>query len=107
MVQLLSISTQQRRLLNSDRATVRGRTKRSGSVYGLWMRWKSLSALHKTYVGIGTGMILQVVITAAIYGTSRKLRGHRGNISKPQSQAMCRKGPEWYPRPPPIVPRLT
>ncbi|KUJ11505.1 uncharacterized protein LY89DRAFT_594537 [Mollisia scopiformis] len=97
MVQLLSISTQQRKLLDGDRASIRKRSRNGQGISGLWSRWRALTALQKTYFGIGTGMFLQFVITAAIYGTSAKLQGHWGNIAKPQGQALCRKGPEWIP----------
>jgi hypothetical protein len=40
---------------------------------------------------------LQVAVTAAIYGTNRKLQGHWGKIPYPQGQAACRKGLEWIP----------
>ncbi|CZR60216.1 uncharacterized protein PAC_10112 [Phialocephala subalpina] len=97
MVQLLSISTQQRKLLDGDRFSIWERRLHGYSPRGLLSRWKALTVLQKTYVGIGLGMFLQVVITAAIYGTNRKLQGHWGNIAKPQGQALCRKGPEWVP----------
>lgn len=96
MVQLLSISTQQRRLLDVETASLRNRMRGRSGPRGFWMRWKGLSTLHKTYVGIGIGMILQIVVTAAIYGTSKKLQGNWGKIAKSQGQALCRKGPEWY-----------
>lgn len=95
MVQLLSISTQQRKLLDGDRGWIRERRPHAYNPRGLLWRWRSLTPLQKTYVGIGFGMFLQIVVTTAIYGTNRKLQGHWGKIAKPQGQALCRKGPEW------------
>ncbi len=65
------------------------------SVRGMWNRWRGLSPLKQTYVLIEVGMVLQVGVTAAIYGTNGKLQGHWGNIAKPLGQAECRKGLEW------------
>jgi hypothetical protein len=40
---------------------------------------------------------IQLIATAAIYGTSRKLQGHwPANLSHAKGQALCRKGLEWY-----------
>ncbi|PVH73718.1 integral membrane protein [Cadophora sp. DSE1049] len=97
MVQLLSLSTQQRKLLDSDRASIRERRRPGFSPRQMRSEWRSLTALQKTYFGIGIGMLLQVVVTAAIYGTNRKLQGHWGNIARPRGQALCRKGLEWVP----------
>ncbi|KAE8444112.1 hypothetical protein EG329_000894 [Mollisiaceae sp. DMI_Dod_QoI] len=97
MVQLLSISTQQRKLLEGDRASIRERSQHARGIRGLWSKWKALTALKKTYFGIGIGMFLQVIVTAAIYGTNRKLQGHWGHVAKPLGQSLCRKGPEWIP----------
>lgn len=97
MVQLLSISTQQRRLLDGDRASIGERRLHGYGPRGLLSKWRCLTTLQKTYLGIGIGMLLQVVITAAIYGTNGKLQGHWGKIAKPRGQALCREGPEWIP----------
>jgi hypothetical protein len=59
MVQLLSISTQQRKLLEGDRT--RESSHHQPGVRGLWSRWRSLTALKQTYVFIGIGMLLQVL----------------------------------------------
>ena len=55
-VQLLSISTQQRKLLEGNRLSIR----ESPRARGLWSRWWSLTELRQTYVFIGIGMLLQV-----------------------------------------------
>jgi hypothetical protein len=124
MMQLLDISTRQRKLLEKDRVSIRQLRQNRGGARGLWSKWRALDSLKKTYVFIGIGMLLQVrlifkvllplssrwtrrekptisnslqlVITAAIYGTSEKLQGHWGGLSKPRGQAKCRKGLEWY-----------
>jgi hypothetical protein len=64
-VQLLSISIQQRKLLDGDRMSIRGPPR----VWGLWSRWCSLSALKKTYVFIGIGILLQVASSFPIFMT--------------------------------------
>lgn len=61
-VQLLSISTQQRKLLEGDRVSIR----ESPQARGLWSRWRGLTALKQTYVFIGIGMLLQVSHTPNI-----------------------------------------
>jgi hypothetical protein len=55
-VQLLSISIQQRKLLDGDRISIREPPR----ARGLWSRWKSLTALKQAYVFIGIGMFIQV-----------------------------------------------
>ncbi|PMD42712.1 hypothetical protein L207DRAFT_581365 [Hyaloscypha variabilis F] len=92
-VQLLNISTQQRKLLDGDRVSIQEPPRARGP----WSRRRGLTALKQTYVFIGIGMLLQVVVTAAIYGTNRKLQGHWGKIPFAQGQAACRKGLEWIP----------
>lgn len=64
-VQLLSISIQQRKLLDGDRRSIRGPPR----VWGLRSIWRSLSALKKTYVFIGIGMLLQVASSFPIFMT--------------------------------------
>ena len=74
-VQLLSISTQQRKLLDGERLSIHEpyRCQRS-----LWSRWRSLTALKQTYVFIGIGMLLQV--SHFQYGVHRSLQiSGRGN----------------------------
>jgi hypothetical protein len=46
----------------------------------------------------------QLVVTAAIYGTNRKLQGYWGNIPKPKGQVKCRKGLEWCAQTPIAMP---
>lgn len=61
MTQLLSISTQQRRLLERDELSLRQISRTSGDENrGLWSRWRRLNSLRKTYVFIGIGMLIQV-----------------------------------------------
>jgi hypothetical protein len=60
MMQLLSISTRQRKLLEKDRASVRQLRQSSDGAQSLWSRWRALNSLKKTYIFIGIGMILQV-----------------------------------------------
>lgn len=99
VVQLQSVSDQQQALLNGEHATNHRRNQRHPSgVKGLISRWRALTALHKTYAMIGLGMLAQLVATAAIYGTSKKLQGFwPANLSHAKGQAFCRKGLEWIP----------
>ena len=60
MVQLLSISTQQRKLLDGDRMSIQESPRHQSGLRGLWSRWQSLTELQKTYVYIGIGMLIQV-----------------------------------------------
>jgi hypothetical protein len=60
MVQLLSISTQQRKLLNSDPNPVREVKRYPTNFRELRQRWKTLTTLNKTYVVIGLGILIQV-----------------------------------------------
>jgi hypothetical protein len=60
MVQLLSISNQQRKLLEGDRISIRELPQHPLGIRGLWSRWRSLTALQRSYVLIVIGMLLQV-----------------------------------------------
>jgi hypothetical protein len=62
MMQLLSISTRQRKLLEGDSVSAPQLTQGSGRVRGLWFRWRKLDLLKKTYVLIGIGMLVQVCL---------------------------------------------
>lgn len=59
MVQLLSISVQQRRLLDGERPPS-WKQSYPREFRDFWSRWRSLNALKKTYGLIGIGMLLQV-----------------------------------------------
>jgi hypothetical protein len=59
MVQLLSISEQQRRLLDGERPPA-WKQNHSRTFRDFWLRWRSLNALKQTYMLIGIGMLLQV-----------------------------------------------
>jgi len=59
IVQLLSISTQQRKLLEGER--IRASSQHQSGVCGLWSRWRGLTAVKQTYVFIGVGMLVQVI----------------------------------------------
>lgn len=96
MVQLLSISTQQRKLLQGDRSSTLRPVHPKG-ISGVWSRWRALSPLKQAYVLIGIGMAIQVIITAVLYATNTKLQGQWGNIARPAGHIKCRKGPEWIP----------
>lgn len=96
LAQLHSISEQQQKLLSSASSTF----SRASGTRGLWGRWKDLSQLHKSYVYIGIGMLIQLVITAALYATSPVLQGDwtsYGKVSHAKGQALCRKSVLWIP----------
>lgn len=59
MVQLLSISTQQRKLLDGDRSSTL-HPVHPGGLRGIWSRWRSLNPLKQGYILIGIGMGIQV-----------------------------------------------
>lgn len=61
MVQLLSISTQQRKLLDGDRASILQHAHPAG-LRGIWSRWRALNPLKQAYIFIGVGMVVQVCI---------------------------------------------
>jgi hypothetical protein len=59
-VQLLSISTEQRKLLDGEKRSIQEPQRSQRNMQGLWSRWRGLTALQQTYVFIGIGMLLQV-----------------------------------------------
>ena len=59
-MQLLSISDQQRKLLQGDRSSIRELRRARRGILGVWSRWRALSTLQRTYVCIATGMLFQV-----------------------------------------------
>lgn len=59
MVQLLSISTQQRKLLEGDRSSILQPVHPAG-IKGIWSRWRALTPLKQAYILIGIGMVIQV-----------------------------------------------
>lgn len=95
--QLLSVATQQRRLLEGRGRNMKDPRAKLWNLKGLVARWRAHTPLKRTYVCIGIGMVCQVVVTAAIYGTNKKLQGHWGTLTKAKGQAQCRKGLEWIP----------
>lgn len=96
LVQLHSISDQQKKLLSSAASSTVSMRRSSG----LLGHWKNLPQLKKAYVYIGIGMAVQLIITAVLYATSPTLQGDwssYGNVTHAKGQALCRKSLEWVP----------
>jgi hypothetical protein len=75
VAQLQSVSEQQQRLLDTEQSSDRRRTQRhSSSLRGLVARWQGLTALHKTYVLIGLGMLAQVCSILLSIDTAARLK---------------------------------
>ena len=110
MVQLLSISTQQRKLLNVDRKTLRTLQHPRGH-RGIWSWWRHLTSLKQTYVLIGVGMLLQVGILTHVepcsYSTGgddcgylcdeRQITGSLGKNCLRSWSSKMQKGPRMVP----------
>jgi hypothetical protein len=60
IVQLQSVSEQQQKLLGEEQGMNYRNYRHLSGVKGLISRWRALTALHKTYVMIGLGMLAQV-----------------------------------------------
>lgn len=99
LVQLQSISRHQRRLFSNDDMTHDSATQKKLSVWG-WLRasWQGLTSAQKSYIFIGISLVVQVIVTLAIYLTNPKLQGYWVGVkSYADGQAKCRKGIEWTP----------
>ncbi|KAM0719423.1 hypothetical protein Q7P37_005328 [Cladosporium fusiforme] len=101
ITQLRSISEQQDALLY--RETTQNRTPElapQGRLSGLYRRFCRLTQAQRSYVFIVTGMIIQLIITSAIYATSPTLQGDwssYGELPYNKGQVKCRKTWEWIP----------
>ncbi|KIW71750.1 hypothetical protein PV04_03884 [Phialophora macrospora] len=99
LAQLRSISDQQKDLAfrkheSSDGYSTLSPRRRH------WLRWSSLSGIQRSYVYIGAGMTVQLIITATLYATTPTLQGDwssYGDVSHAKGQALCRKSLEWIP----------
>ncbi|ETI22891.1 hypothetical protein G647_04685 [Cladophialophora carrionii CBS 160.54] len=99
LAQLRSISDQQRDLVYTKHGSFDGQSSLSAA-QRVRYRWSSLSGIQKSYVYVGTGMTVQLIITAALYATTPTLQGDwssYGDVSHAKGQALCRKSPEWIP----------
>lgn len=98
LVQLHSISDQQRKMLKSSSSSASSMMPpRSQS---LWQKWKDLPQLQKSYTYIGIGMLIQVVVTAVVYAATPELQGDWrsfGKVTHAKGQALCRKSVAWVP----------
>ncbi|OQO03527.1 hypothetical protein B0A48_10191 [Cryoendolithus antarcticus] len=99
--QLRSIAERQERLLARHASTDSQSPPRSLSIVGrMWARWKDLSQAHKSYVFIGVGMLVQLIMTAAIYASSPELQGDwssYGDLPFARGQGKCRRSAAWVP----------
>ncbi|KAF2493095.1 hypothetical protein BU16DRAFT_564387 [Lophium mytilinum] len=99
IAQLDSVSHMQQRMLDIEQTPSRfGKRVYPSGVKGLLARWNTLTALRKTYVFIGLGMLVQLIVTSAVYGTSRTLQGHFDpSLTHAQGAGKCRRRLEWIP----------
>ncbi|KAK0262875.1 hypothetical protein B0A54_09009 [Friedmanniomyces endolithicus] len=107
ITQLRSISYRQSRILSRQMSetsfdslpSVKKGSKMS-KVPNVWTRWRSLNDVEKSYVFIGFFMLVQIVMTGALYATSPTLQGDcssYGDIPYAKGQSRCRKSLEWIP----------
>ncbi|KAJ9612644.1 hypothetical protein H2200_004241 [Cladophialophora chaetospira] len=99
LAQLRSISDQQRDLAFSGEKILDGTSKQS-PLRNLWERWTALSGIQRSYVYIGLGMVVQLVITGILYATTPTLQGDwssYGDVSHAKGQKLCRESLEWIP----------
>lgn len=97
VMQLRSISLQQTKLLSrqSSASTIQDiqLRKRLGRY-----SWRDLTEAQKGYVFIGLGLLIQLIITSAMYATSPVLQGDWssfGPIPFNKGQGKCRRSVEW------------
>ena len=99
LAQLRSISDQQRDLAFSPQKLTDASAKFSRP-HQLLIRWTALPSVQRSYVYIGLGMAIQLLITGILYGTTPTLQGDwssYGGVSHAKGQALCRKSLEWIP----------
>ena len=97
LVQLRAVFDEQQKYLRYTPES--GYTWPSQRVHGLWNYWTSRSKVQKAYILIGLGMVIQLIITGALYGSTPTLQGDwdsYGAISHAKGQGKCRKSPVWY-----------
>ncbi|TKA79384.1 hypothetical protein B0A55_02840 [Friedmanniomyces simplex] len=104
ITQLRSISYRQNKLLTrqmSDTSLVSVASgKKVAKVSDVWTRWRDLNDVQKSYVFIGFFMLVQLVMTGALYASSPTLQGDwssYGDVSHARGQFECRKSLEWIP----------
>ena len=100
LVQLHSISEQQQQLLSSSESMSSVLSSVPKNVRGFSAYWKSLSQAKRSYVYIGLGMLVQLIVTAVLYATTPELQGDwssYGKVSHAKGQALCRKSLVWIP----------
>lgn len=98
LAQLRSISDQQQALLYGNDST--SETSELSRARRLYLRWHTLPEIKRTYLYIGLGMAVQLLMTGIIYAATPTLQGDwssYGAVSHAKGQALCRKSPEWTP----------
>ena len=99
LAQLRSISDQQRDLAYPEHK-VFDATKKPSILSRIWDEWNLLPKVKRTYVYIGLGMVVQLVVTGTLYATTPTLQGDwssYGHVSHAKGQALCRKSLERSP----------
>ncbi|KAK5694083.1 hypothetical protein LTR97_009704 [Elasticomyces elasticus] len=104
ITQLISISSRQSNLLSRQLSDSSLRStspkKKVMEVSDLWSGWRNLNEVQKSYGFIGFFMLVQIIMTAALYASSPVLQddwSSFGDVTHAKGQLLCRKSLEWIP----------
>lgn len=93
-VQLLSVAATQGRMIAQTTEKAQVVQPPRQSMRRWWLRYNSLNLIKRTELAIGVGMLVQVILTTALFFGSRKFVSY-GVFSEPTDPMTCRTGGEW------------
>ncbi|KAI9697401.1 MAG: hypothetical protein M1836_004679 [Candelina mexicana] len=98
-MQLLSLSCRQKQFMyNQKELTYRNRGRlQLCNITGMRQKWSEMTLTHRTYVGVAIGVVVQFVLTTALYLGSRRFHASFGTFGQTVGSAQCRIGAEWIP----------
>ena len=95
-VLLLHVSCLQRRLVQEQSPRVRTVKSVRAGLAGWRDRWHRSNLVQRTFLGVGLGLVVQIVLSFFIFFMSRKFHPY-GIFSTYGDNVQCRRGGEWFP----------
>ncbi|KAI9823932.1 MAG: hypothetical protein M1832_002250 [Thelocarpon impressellum] len=96
-IRVLSMSVAQKQLMFKPLERSRRPAARGWALATMRRRWLEMCLVQRTYFGIAVAAVIQFIMTATIFFSSRKFHSSFGVTGGPSTPSTCRVGWEWVP----------